>query len=183
MKCYTIVDKEPVQWINIKEEPYPHIAIGEQGRGRKISRVGLGKRDFSPTPKKIEKASVIRTKEKGTLLVIAEKQQNDDRILVVLGIPMGYRGHTEWEGLDSPLISVLTEGTIAQGAAGRMGSYQKYLAILSPGIHLKCTRYGRLYGDTKEIHILYTKEKELLVGSEDEVFQPNEEDIENAETL
>lgn len=168
MRCFTVRSKV-VEGLTVKGAPYPHVEVGEAGRGRVMARVALGARDFEVPPKVLTHASAIRTRAKGTVLLVQEKDGDTRRALVLLAVPMGYRGGTAWDGLDE--VTILAEGTVAEGAAGRMGSYQEYLAILPPGARLVCHRHGRLYGDPAQVHVHWTGE-ELRVGAMDEVCPP-----------
>lgn len=170
MRCFTVTTRLE-NGIRVSEKPYPHIAVGEAGRGRKLSRVALGSRDFDPAPETLTNASVMQTR-KGTILVVAEQPHDHRRALVLLSTPMGYRGSTSWEGLDD--VVVLAEGIVADGAAGRMGSYLVRLVIVEPGTRLVCHRRGRLYGKPSEVHVCFTGD-ELLVGTADEVCPPSTE--------
>lgn len=168
MRCFT-VRAEAMAGLTVRTEPYAHVEVGEAGRGRRLTRVALGSRDFEVVPEVLARASAIRTRAKGTVLLVQEKDGDTRRALVLLAVPMGYRGGTAWDGLDD--VTILAEGTVADGAAGRMGSYQEYLAILPPGARLVCRRYGRLYGAPAQVHVYWTGE-ELRVGTADEVCPP-----------
>ena len=103
MKCFTVNSSYVTPSIAVTATPFGHIGIGEDGRGRRYNRVPLGKQDFPEAnlPKIIDRASVIKTKERGTVLVIREKPGDDKRALVLVQIPAGYRGGTTWTGVTS----------------------------------------------------------------------------------
>ncbi len=101
MKCFTVNASSVTSSIRVSLEPFGHVGIGEPGRGRSYARVPLGKVDFpaDAVPEALERASVIKTKEKGTLLLVKEKLGDDRRALVLVEIPAGYRGGTSWTGV------------------------------------------------------------------------------------
>ena len=101
MKCFTVTASSVTPKFNVSVEPYPHVGIGESGRGRSYARVPLGKRDFpeSEPPEILERASAIKTRDKGTLLLVKEKPGDVQRALVLVTIPAGYRGGTSWTGV------------------------------------------------------------------------------------
>lgn len=143
MKCFTVTAQGKLEHLAISHDPYPHVAIGEAGRGRKLSRVPLGQKDFPPeamhvrTPcslrgapmfgvprcrkcgipcapdsgvsgsvhpdegfhevqlSELNRASVIKTRAKGTILLVKETKE-DNRALVVLAVKAGFRGSIRW---------------------------------------------------------------------------------------
>lgn len=128
----------------VQPDPFPHIQVGEEGRGRLEIRVPLGKDlQAEDCPTHLHRASVIRI-DGGVeqYLLVAEKSA-DERALVLLKTPMGYRGGTEWTGLDQSGVLVLAKGKRADGAAGRMGDYHEYLVVIPSGAELMVHRAGR----------------------------------------
>lgn len=102
MKVFKVNDKIQTH-LNIVDEPYRHIGIGEEGRGRRYTRVGVGK---NVEGSRITEASVMRTK-KGSLLIVEEREKNDNRALVHLAIAAGYRGGLEYTSTE-PVTGVCT---------------------------------------------------------------------------
>ena len=49
----------------------------------------------------VERASVLRTREKGTLLLVEEKDAADRRALVLVNIAAGFRGSTGWSAAET----------------------------------------------------------------------------------
>lgn len=145
MKVYEVTDTGVVYGVKVNLDPYPHVAVGEEGRGRVLTRVPLGRRFFESLGEeaRVTQASIIRTK-KGTLLIV-EERPGDNRALALLRLPAGYRG----EGWYTPLedgVTVLARGRVAQGLAGRMGGHEELLVIMQPGARIRFQRTGRLYG-------------------------------------
>jgi len=98
MKCFTVRTHEVIEGLGWEREPYPHVPIGEEGRGRKLVRFPIGRR-FAETleeENRIERASVLKTKEKGTLLLVEERVDEQERILVHLAVEAGFRGGAGW---------------------------------------------------------------------------------------
>lgn len=52
MKAFT-VGTTATEGLPVSTEPYPHIPVGESGRGRQLTRVALGRRDFGEATKKV----------------------------------------------------------------------------------------------------------------------------------
>jgi len=142
MRCFTVTESRVTSSIEIEPTPYPHIAVGESGRGRELTRFPVGLRFANslayqkpcfrrgeqmyhevcpecsmkctsipgstyfrhPEEGKItyyspvERASVLKTREKGTFLLIEEQDPADHRALVLVNIAAGFRGGTEWTG-------------------------------------------------------------------------------------
>jgi len=152
MKCFSVTDSHVVPSIAISDTPYPHVPVGEPGRGRKLVRFPVGQRlaeslaTSAPCPERgraskdlvcprcgtpgvpegnhfrhpnsgemtvyrsAERASVLRTAEKGTLLLVEERDPADRRALVLVDIPAGFRGHTIWSGTRSVTVPCPSRG-------------------------------------------------------------------------
>ncbi|GAB7387377.1 hypothetical protein BSNK01_12130 [Bacillaceae bacterium] len=96
MKAFTVTSEGITKGLLWEKEPYPHVPIGEDGRGRKLYRFPVGRKFAEAIDRRIDRASVIKTREKGTLLLVEEKDQNDHRALVKLAVEAGYRGGAKW---------------------------------------------------------------------------------------
>ena len=169
----------------------------------------------------IERCSILRTRERGTLLLTEEKDPYDNRALVLADIAAGFRGKTKWTGVKQeefpcpdrggelvyawegsciecgvdyiPVangythpnagtiinweqfptsgITILTQGYKAQGETGNMGGHAVMLLLMEQGAAFRVERIGRLYGEPAERYVLWTG-KELLLGTNDEVWPP-----------
>ena len=102
MKCCKVSEKG-VASLLVRAEPYPHIPIGESGRGRCLDRFPLGRRFAEgifgeDDTGHVEQASIIKTREKSTLLLVEERVADDRRALVHLAIAAGFRGGTAITG-------------------------------------------------------------------------------------
>lgn len=134
MKLFTVSLDGVYLGIRWEDHPYPHIPIGEEGRGRKLVRFPIG-RTFSEKIKEkvdclyrgchidadvcprcnskvvdgkhvediftyrevpVEYGSVIKTREKGTLMLVENRDESDRRALVRLAVKAGYRGSARW---------------------------------------------------------------------------------------
>ena len=110
MRCFTVNGEGASEGIYISCTPYPHIPVGREGRGRKLERFPVASRfaDRLAEGKEIkegdvllvERASVLKTKERGTLLLVEERNHDDRRALALVGIRGGYRGSTKWTAVD-----------------------------------------------------------------------------------
>ena len=107
-------------------------------------------------PGMLQRASIIKTKAKGTLLLVPERD-DDKKALVKLAVEAGFRGATKVEFSDG--VEVLKEGVCAQGAAGRMGSHREYLIVMNPGTYAVVERFGRLYGAPSVIRVDFDGEE------------------------
>lgn len=63
-------------------------------------------------------------------------------------------------------VTVVAEGYVAQGDAGRMGGNAEYLLILKPGAGFRARRAGRLYGAPAEVFVRWDGEN-LVLSNED----------------
>jgi len=99
MKCFEVQTDKVVEGLEWQEEPYPHVPVGEEGRGRGLVRFPIGKRYFSSLKaegsERVVKADVLKTKEKGTLMLV-EEQREDQRAILKLAVKAGFRGGTSW---------------------------------------------------------------------------------------
>ena len=148
MKCFTVTEAKVAPSLKVSMAPYPHIGVGEEGRGRTYVRFPVAQRfaaslaERIPCParrdrklvlpswsksmkqcecgetyqpcggdwyehpdrgertvyRSIERASVIRTREKRTLLLVEEQNPQDQQALVLVNVSAGFRGSTHWCG-------------------------------------------------------------------------------------
>ncbi|RKO61818.1 hypothetical protein [Caldibacillus debilis] len=99
MKIFKVTKHGVFEGVGFVTDPYPHIPIGEEGRGRRLVRFPLAARFAeSLESTRIERASIIKTRQKGTLLMVEEKDPADRRALVHLAVEAGFRGGAEWTG-------------------------------------------------------------------------------------
>ena len=126
-------------------------------------------------PVYIYRIAVIKTRKKGTLLGVPEKE-GDNRAFVKLDIQGGFRGSCRLTGPNGePLedaVTVLAKGHGAEGGAGRAGGpHEKALVSMRPGDVVRANRDGRLYGNPSQIYVTWDGET-LKMGEEDEIFHP-----------
>jgi hypothetical protein len=216
MRLFEVQTEGVTEGLPLHREPFPHVAVGEEGRGRRLARLPLG-RQFAASlgeAERVLRGSVIRTRERGTLLLVEERPPQDARALVALCVYYGYRGSVsytgpgvmvacpsqgrpapeircercgalypaslerqginmfspenihpdegtvwDWQPLEEvPGCTVLLEGVVAEGGAGRMASGPQYLAILEPGVRLVAHRTGRTYGKPCDLLIAWDGE-------------------------
>ena len=219
MKTFKVSEDGSSAGLRVTAEPYPHVGIGEEGRGRTYVRVPVGEKfatslqketigrcqlgwDCDPAqlcpgreedpalkgsnplncqhriPKweydAILDCAVIRTKEKGTVLLVEPQEETDERALVYLQVLSGFRGDVKYVFPEKG-VTLLFEGAHAQGIAGRMGGGPEYLAIIEPGAKIQVHRGGRLYGAPANL-VIYYNGQEISVGEEDVVCPPTGEE-------
>ncbi len=179
MRCFTITKKGIEEGIQIIKEPFPHVAVGEEGRGRLLVRIAV-----SASGDRLYNATVVRslsikifgkTKDEGDAppnFTLKEGDDGSPNILALIDVAAGYRGYTAWRLPEDEKHhpEIIAEGYKAQGEAGRMGGHKVALAVLHPESGVMITRTGRLYGEPEEIFVWYDKNGELKVGTEQEVF-------------
>ena len=187
MKSFTVTTRVR-EGLTVTSEPYPHVSVGEHGRGRKLARVALGRRDFpGEDTTHVDDVGIFQT-QRGSLLVVKETRE-DNRALILLGTPAGFRGGVSWRVLtesgesvpldSSPKVKIVADGYCAQGIAGRAGGGPEYLVIVEPGVKLEVTRRGRLYGADPVLHLVW--DGELVFGPPDVVCQAGFEEMEGRE--
>ena len=169
----------------------PAVIVGEEGRSRSrgILPVQLSNRLYYKEWQ--EKGSVIinaaevgQTKAGKPKLFVKNGPDIDEKIIVVFRTKIGFRGgnsHTGdrtgetekdvWGG-ERPKFhpfpgEKLISGTIAQGAAGRMGSGEQLVAVMPKDTVFRTGYSGRLYGSPNS-HYYKWDGQQLLALSWDE---------------
>jgi hypothetical protein len=120
MKCFTATDNEIRACIHFTVDPYPAVEVGEAGRGRKLARVPIARslaesimlsatsnhttRASVSNAYILTDASVIRTREKNTLLIVEERDGPDYRAMVLVNVTAGYRGSTAWTSVTGEVL-------------------------------------------------------------------------------
>lgn len=203
MKAFTVSRSYGVEsGLPVEMMPYPHVPVGEEGRGRRLTRLGLGRQFLTgTTPKRVDGVDVIVT-VKGTRLLVPEHGSGDERALVLIRVGGGFRGGSEikpypavektyWPMVGTepcPIpgiegVTLVAQGWGAEGDAGRAGgSHMEALVIMQPGAVLRVVRWGRLYGGPAELLVRWHL-GDLRFGSPDEVFPPEEEESEGGIVL
>jgi len=176
MKGFTATQSGARAGINCQKHAkgFWFIPLGEDGRGRTLTRVPVGGKFSSSLVQEKDgeeeltlfECGVIRTKEKGTLLVV-EGQPEDKRALVQLYCYEGFRGSNSYELGEG--VTELARGTHAQGDAGRMGSGDEILVVMEPGSKIKAHRTGRTYGAPGKFVFLFTGEGVEVMTPEEEI--------------
>jgi hypothetical protein len=163
MKCFSARSDYIEEKIKLSFSPYPHIGVGEEGRGRQYTRFPVAQqfatiltppcpnwgkeidytksswgdnKSFCPvcgaevtqvpdsSPCKwlhpntgwdtgsvfISRASIIKTRAKGTLLMVDEKNPDDNRAIVLVDIAAGFRGVTSWTAAEYDEIPCKYQG-------------------------------------------------------------------------
>ena len=147
----------------------PAVIVGEEGRGRSrgVLPVQLLNRLRKEWQEKgsvtINAAEVGQTKAGKPKLFVKNGPDTDEKIIVVFRTKIGFRGgnsHTgdrtgetekDTRGGERPKFypfpgEKLIFGTIAQGAAGYMGSGEQLVAVMPKDIVFRTGYSGRLYG-------------------------------------
>ena len=168
----------------------PAIVVGEEGRGRKLGvlPVQLLPNSYKEWQEKgtilIHSAKVGQTKAGKPKLIEVSEVTDTGRCVCVFRTQIGYRGgnsHTgdrdggtkrDYWGAERPTFhpfpgEILCEGTIAQGAAGRMGSGTQLVAVMPAGIVFRTSYSGRLYGAPSAHYYLF-RDGQLLSATWEE---------------
>lgn len=160
----------------------PAITIGEKGRGRQcgVLPVKLRKESLKKWKKdkkvKIQYATISETRTHRPKIIETKNSENsdEDRVILVLRSPIGFRGSNEHR-FDRK-VTCLVEGVIAQGEAGGMGSGRQYVVVSPIPNKITLTISGRRYGkphgyiytiSREGVSVMTDKEAELL--SEDDI--------------
>lgn len=183
MRCFTVNENGIEEGILITKEPFPHVAVGEAGRGRILARISIyapgakGDRLYNASLMQIPPLKIFGKPENEAeappnYALKAEDDNASVNILALIDVAAGYRGYTSWRLPDDEKYhpKIIAEGYKAQGEAGRMGGHRVALAILPPESGVMIARSGRLYGEPEEVFIWLSKGGELKVGTEQEVF-------------
>lgn len=170
----------------------PAILVGEEGRGRKLGVLPV---QLLPSSYKewqeegrayIHSAKIGTTKAGKPKLFQTEDADTDatEKCICVFRTQIGYRGgnsHTgdrdggtkrDYWGAERPTFhpfpgEILCEGTIAQGAAGRMGSGTQLVAVMPAGVVFRTSYSGRLYGAPSAHYYLF-RDGQLLSATWEE---------------
>jgi hypothetical protein len=192
-KIYTIKDGYVTEGAEISQlsfqngDKIPALIVGESGRGRKkgvlpVAGIKEGVNDIY-----LFYASVGKSMSGKPKLFAAEKATETDKVIIVFASPIGFRGgnsHTGdisgdeevdnlWGGKEtrytySPFPGeILTEGMIAEGDAGRMGSGKQIIALVPKDKVFRIAYSGRRYGNPYE-HFGIWNGKKLTVQTKEE---------------
>jgi hypothetical protein len=175
----TVEEGATVNTITIKsaDVQISAVCVGEEGRGRKFSYIPIS--GVQEDQKKVTnvKLSETRTGKPKFIAINLEDDNTTDECVIVFKHTAGYRGSAYLTGDRVDLYSdklfkdfpgeILTEGEIAQGAAGRMGGNSQYIARIKKGDVFRIKRTGRLYGNPKSYYGCFDGHKVTLVTWQD----------------
>jgi len=139
MLCFYVgIKTEP--GLPVSSDPYPHVSVGSVGGRGTMARVPLGSKDFRPLPERLLRASFLRTREKGTLLLVKEREldRGDPRALVLINVPPLFHGTQRWE-FPSRDVDVLAEG---EHDMGPFGVYTSRLMLMGVGSTIRVRRFS-----------------------------------------
>lgn len=146
------------------------VSVGESGRGRKLSYIPVHTLVRSDEPAEIRFVEIGETKRGAIKFFEVDHATSDDYCIAVLKSSIGFRGgnrHTGdyyyEEGVKEVQFypfpgELLAEGTIAQGAAGAMGSGQQFIVKMPRDVVFRIARSGRLYGALSSFYHLFNGE-------------------------
>jgi len=150
---------------------FPAFTLGEEGRGRKLVFVPV---TLTPASRQkwerdgwasVENVSVFVNRKGFIHLKEEEGTSEDNEYLIVFRAWIGFRGHnsiTYYEGGALGKDVILAEGTIAEGAAGRMGWGGQWLMKVRQGDVYRFQVTGRLYGEPGSFIIACTTNGPLV---------------------
>ena len=171
MKCYTVDGETIKNYIQVYNDPYPHVALGNGGNKR-ATWIPVGKRDFGIIEKigdskqvahVITDANVIIVGEKKTKLIVKDNAAANNNVMVLWKVESGYRGGAGIQTTLTPqrnadgIIPYVAEGdreTVPgvqltakddayHSGQGSLGLTAEALMILSPGASVEAGRSGR----------------------------------------
>ncbi len=187
--CYEGIEVVTFQFQN-SEIKIPAVLVGENGRGSKLGvlPINLCQNSFKEWQEKgktsILFANLGKTKSGKPKLFQTDKDETPDNFCASFYTKIGFRGgnnHTgdisgefekDYFGAEKPKYlnfpaEIIADGIISQGAAGRMGSGEQYVAILPYNTVFRTAYSGRLYGDPPA-HFYYHNKEKLLVATQEE---------------
>lgn len=195
MKTFTVLGYAVTPGIRVHSFPYWRVVLGEGGN-KKSTWIALGKKDASEIISerervsrdddkvmieegKVMSAGVITLKDKegnltGNHLIVKEKGNHDDRILIKWCVESGFRGSANIEGGQE--VKIIANDHSWHSGQGAMGETAECMAILKPGQRLYAKITGRrveepravLEYDGKEIKVTYGKEDLETVLSDEQ---------------
>lgn len=156
MKAYDVNGSEVQEGIQVADNPYPHIVLGEGGHKR-ATWVPLGNRDAGRIVEegKIVDVDIIVLRDKetneptGKYLIVKSRNVNDNRMLILWRVKSGYRGGSSIEPGDG--VIVIASDNSWHSGRGNLGITAETLAVLKPGQELKASISGRRVQNTRAI--------------------------------
>lgn len=146
------------------------IIIGEEGRGRKLGVLPVA----GQVPEKsyvLYAAGIGTTRSNKPRLIPTQKIENTDHAIIVFRTKIGYRGAnnhtgdrvgTKEDGTPTGFEpfpgTILSQGVIAQGHAGRMGHGNQFVVLMPKGVIFRTTYFGRLYGSPSSHYYVFNGE-------------------------
>lgn len=175
MKIFTVSNGSVVE--GAKVEPFklkgagieiPAIIVGEEGRNREIGIIPIDL--INKEAKTICLCKLSQTKSGKPKLIETTENDDNDKIVVVLRTPFGFRGSNSHNGdvLDKEIPSfhpfpgeILVKGRKADGIAGNMAHGDQLIAIIPIKTVFSTGYSGRLYGKPGR-HYYYHDGNKLL---------------------
>ena len=178
----SITDGARVQIFEAKSGEFriPAIMVGESGRGRSLGVLPVANVSVDEIEKtekesgyhdkgfRIIAAGVGETHSGNPKLFAMDKVTNEETAIVVFRTSIGFRGGNshDAEG-EAPFPAILCTGTIAEGAAGRMGSGMQFVLLLKKGIPVSVSRSGRLYGAPSTHYYEFTGKRLVVMTAQE----------------
>lgn len=192
MKIYTVESGSVLQGATVTtfeltkaNVKFPAITVGEHSRGSYLGvlPINLIASNYETWKEKgsanVMFANITETKSGKPKLQETEKDDNPEKIILVLQTKIGFRGGNDHSGdrsevkTDGTIVfkefpgNILCSGMISQGAAGRMGSGMQYVAVIPIKTVFRTAYFGRLYGNPSS-HYYYHDGNKLLSVTWDE---------------
>lgn len=181
MKAFDVSETKVSNDIPVASQPYPHIVLGEGGNKR-ATWVALGKQDIARIVRdgKIDDVGLIALKDKvtgeptGKFLIVAPKNGQDNRALILWRVASGYRGSASIAAGEG--VTVVASDAAWHSGRGNMGETAEMLAVLKveqeliakiSGRRVEQTR-ARLSWDGREITVEFGDEN-LFAALDEEV--------------
>lgn len=165
-----VVEGATVTYQDLANETFAYIKIGEEGRGRKIGRLGVVLADPENEINRIVHGQLIMSpasynpsiKVRALKEIEITPSWDNQKIVLVAKVGIGFRGgnsfttvdgetHPRFDFYNAPndeeKYIPLAYGFIAQGDAGNMGGGTQFISELAVGDPvLKVSYQGRMYG-------------------------------------
>jgi hypothetical protein len=187
MKVYTVQDGVVTEGAKVQPRllscgvTIPTVAVGEEGRGRKLGFLPVelsNSKDFETNGETVIYNCRLGKTARGGHKLIERDDGDESKCLVVMRTGIGFRGtnfHTgdRVNGSDTEFLpfpcEILSEGIVAQGDAGRMGSGKQMVVIAPKGVVFRASRAGRLYGQPSSHYYLFNGERLMSATWEERI--------------
>ncbi len=156
VKTSNIEDGAKVEALELKNAgiSIPTVQVGEKGRGREIGVVPVKllpeahRRFLAGEEVRLTNVNHALTKSGKPKFIQTEVDESPESTILVIRTSIGFRGDNAHKGLNGTPFpgTIISQGVIAQGDAGRMGSGKQLICEMPYDKPFEIQLGGRLYG-------------------------------------